>query len=107
MVRISQPSSISSMIKFHSCAILDIVHLRQGLIHRAFGRKELGSPMMDLYYGGLVAGGIEGYGREDFEYDFRLSVLSCVFCPIIWKRGFSVRSAMSAFEDWGCEALLT
>jgi thiamine kinase-like enzyme len=68
------------------------------LVHGTSGCKELEGPLMNFYYQHLIEGGIADYTREDFEYDFRLSVISCVFCPIVWKRAFSVRSAMQAFE---------
>jgi len=76
------------------------------LIHGTSERKALERPLMDFYYRKLIAGGIENYSRDQFEYDYRLSVLSCVFCPILWKRAFSVRNAMKAYKDWDCGALL-
>ena len=61
---------------------------------------------MTFYYDELMSSGVTGYSKEQFEFDFRLSIIACVFCPLIWKRMFSLRSAMEAYEDWDCEELL-
>ena len=76
------------------------------MVHGTSDRKQYESRLMDFYYTGLIDGGITGYSREDFEYDYRLSVIACVFCPLIWKRAFSMRSAMKAYADWNCKELL-
>lgn len=85
---------------------LGVYDLAYMLVHGTSGRRDIERPLLDFYYEGLLAGGIKGYSRDDLMYDFRLSVLSCVFCPIVWKRAFSVRGAMEAYEDWGCEEML-
>ena len=76
------------------------------LVHGTSGRRQIESGLMDRYYEGLIAGGISDYSRDEFEYDFRLSIISCVFCPLIWKRVISMKFAMEAYVDWGCEELL-
>lgn len=76
------------------------------MVHGASGRERLEKGLMDFYYERLVAGGIENYSRELFEQDYRLSVISTTFCPLFWKRVFSMRSAMQAFADWECDELL-
>ena len=76
------------------------------LVHGTAGRREIESPLMDLYYEKLMEAGIGGYTRDDFEYDFRLSIVSTTFCAIIWKRVFSMRRSMEAFADWKCDELL-
>ena len=101
--------------------ITDVEQLTPALLTDRFGRNgflksgsvtsiektgSFESPLMDFYYKRLIAGGIENYSRDQFEYDYRLSVLSCVFCPILWKRAFSVRNAIKAYQDWDCGALL-
>lgn len=75
------------------------------LVHGTSGRKEIESRLMDFYYG-LLTESVSGYGREQFEYDFRLSVVACVFCPLIWKRKFSWDMAMQAYEDWNGDEIL-
>lgn len=76
------------------------------LIHGTSERHAIERPLMDHYYQGLVVSGIEDYSRAQFEHDYRLSVIACVFCPLIWKRTFSMRSAVNAYEDWNCGDLL-
>ncbi len=76
------------------------------LVHGTAGRRELEGPLLDLYFERLVESGVTDYSRPDFEYDFRLSIVSTTFCPIIWKRVFSMRRAMEAFGDWDCGELL-
>ena len=76
------------------------------LVHGTSGRRQIESELMNLYYDGLIIGGISGYSRDEFEYDFRLSIISCIFCPLIWKRVISMKFAIEAFVDWGCEDLL-
>lgn len=76
------------------------------LVHGSSNRSEIEGPMMDFYFRRLGEAGITEYSRSNFEYDFRLSVISCVFCPIIWKRAFSTRSVMQAYEDWDCGEIL-
>ena len=76
------------------------------LVHGTSGRRQIESELMNKYYDGLISGGISGYSRDEFEYDFRLSIISCIFCPLIWKRVISMRFAIEAYEDWGCEELL-
>lgn len=76
------------------------------LVHGTSGRRELEKHLMTFYYDELISAGVTGYGKDQFEYDFRLSVIACGFCPLIWKRMFSFRSAMEAYEDWDCRELL-
>ncbi len=76
------------------------------LVHGTSGRRQIESELMNQYCDGLITGGISGYSRDEFEYDFRLSIISCVFCPLIWKRVISMKFAIEAFVDWGCEDLL-
>ena len=83
--------------------VYDLAYL---LVHGTSGRRKLEHGLMDFYYRGLIDGGISHYSREDFEYDFRLSVISCVFCPLIWKRVFSMCSAVEAYVDWNCAEIL-
>ena len=73
------------------------------LVHGTSGRETLEPTLMHLYYQKLIEGGVEGYTRDQFEYDYRLSIVSTTFCPLIWKRVFSMRSAMQAFADWNCD----
>ncbi|MDE3000042.1 MAG: phosphotransferase [Gemmatimonadota bacterium] len=76
------------------------------LVHGTSGRRQIESGLMNQYYQGLIAGGISSYSHDEFIRDFRLSIISCVFCPLIWKRVISMKFAMEAYEDWGCEELL-
>ncbi len=76
------------------------------LIHGTSKRRELEERLMNFYFDGLKKNGITNYSWGEFEYDFRLSVIACVFCPIIWKRIFSMKNAIDAFEDWNCDELL-
>ncbi len=76
------------------------------LVHGTSGRRQFESGLMNQYYDGLIAGGISDYSRDEFEYDFQLSIISCVFCPLIWKRVISMKFAIEAFVDWGCEDFL-
>ena len=84
-------------------AAYDLAYL---MVHGTRGRAELEPRLMVFYYDTLTAMGVRGYSREQFEYDYRLSVATCTFCPLVWKRPWSFRRAMRAYEDWDCEELL-
>ncbi|NKB70316.1 MAG: phosphotransferase [Candidatus Latescibacteria bacterium] len=101
----------------HQMVLLDWETYKRGLgaydlayllIHATSGRdrEHLQGPLLDFYYQRLTAAGISGYSRADFDYDFRLSVIACTFCPIIWKRTFALGSAMRAYAEWECDELL-
>ena len=47
--------------------------------------------------------------REDGPFEYATAafyLIACVFCPVFWKREFSMRSAVAAYKDWGCAELL-
>lgn len=76
------------------------------LVHGTSNRKDDEDRLMTFYYDEVLTPKVDGYSREQFEYDYRLSVAACVFCPLIWKRVFSFKSAIGAYRDWDCEGLL-
>lgn len=65
---------------------------------------------MAAYYDGLIAAGVTDYNWEEFELDYRLSVLCCLFPPIMWVRNWGgvwvLKKAIENFERWNCEEFL-
>ncbi|NKB66431.1 MAG: phosphotransferase [Candidatus Latescibacteria bacterium] len=65
---------------------------------------------MAAYYDGLVAAGVTDYSRDRFELDYRLSVLCCLFPPIMWVRNWGgvwvLEKAIGNCERWDCAELL-
>jgi len=68
-------------------------------------RRELEKAVLPAYYDELVARGVTGYSREQFEWDYRLSIIACLFPPLSWDHGGATQ-ALSAFDDWDCGELL-
>lgn len=69
-------------------------------------RRELEAAVLPVYYDALVAAGVESYSREQFEWDYRLSIIACLFPPLSWDHG-GAKQALAAFHDWDCGELLT
>ena len=69
-------------------------------------RRELEQTVLPRYYDGLVAGGVDSYSREEFERDYRLAIIACLFPPIAWGSHGGVNLALQAFEDWDCARVL-
>ncbi|MEM7119021.1 MAG: phosphotransferase [Chloroflexota bacterium] len=72
----------------------------------AHRRRQLERPLLRYYHTQLLAAGIENYGWDDCLADYRLSVLACLFPPLLWPRHESIEDAMVAFNDWGCIELI-
>ena len=68
-------------------------------------RRELEKAVLPAYYDGLVAAGVTSYSREQFEWDYRLSLIACLFPPLSWDHG-GANQALAAFDDWNCAELL-
>lgn len=69
-------------------------------------RRELEATVLPLYDDGLVEGGVASYSRDDFEQDYRLGIIACLFPAIAWNSRGGANLACQAFRDWDCEALL-
>ena len=77
-------------------------------------RRALEAPLLRRYHAALLAHGVTGYPWSDCWDDYRLSVvLVSIFIPIWqctlwgWEPNLpAVATAMSAYEDLGCEELL-
>ena len=79
-------------------------------------QPELEQTLLAHYWQSLDAAGVQGYGWDDLLYDYRASIIRCLFFLLIawsptkwaggsWQR--RVRLGMEAFERWECGALLT
>lgn len=68
-------------------------------------RRELEAAVLPAYYDALVATGVSSYSREQFEWDYRLSIIACLFPPLSWDHG-GAKQALAAFDDWDCGELL-
>ena len=77
-------------------------------------RRRLEQPMLDHYHTALLKHGVSGYGRDQLDADYRLSVLLQIFTPV-WQSAFRIPAAvwwshhertMLAFEDLGLYELL-
>lgn len=69
-------------------------------------RRRWEQPLLKRYHDGLLAGGIEKYTWKDCVEDYRLGVMANLFPPLNWRRLDALESAMTAFTDWKCNALL-
>ena len=72
--------------------------------------------MLAHYWQALTAAGIHGYSWDDLQYDYRASVIRCLFflliawSPAHWAGGVwraRVLRGIDAFERWACGDLLT
>ena len=76
-------------------------------------RARLEPGLLKQYYERLIAQGVSGYSWDDFQYDYRASIIRCLFFLIVnwlsarereyWDR---IERGMRAFEQWGCMELL-
>jgi hypothetical protein len=76
-------------------------------------RVRLEPELLKQYYERLIALGVSGYTWEDCQYDYRASIIRCLFFLIAnWlpTRGSSywgrIERGMNAFEHWECIELL-
>jgi thiamine kinase-like enzyme len=69
------------------------------------GSAEVQEKMVNLYYVTLAAHGLE-YSRQQFEFDFRLSVIAHLWPCIRRKDPRELESTMRFFEKHKCEELL-
>ncbi|MDD1532237.1 MULTISPECIES: ecdysteroid 22-kinase family protein [unclassified Bradyrhizobium] len=77
-------------------------------------RQALERPLLNLYHGALIEGGITGYTRGALDRDYRWAVLwqitrpvwqwSIDIPPVIWWN--NLERVMAAVDDLGCEELL-
>lgn len=77
-------------------------------------RRRLERPLLDRYHAALTAHGVQGYGRDALQEDYRLSVLWQLrrpvwqaahdLPPLIWWNNFE--RIMLAVDDLGCAELL-
>ena len=77
-------------------------------------RRQLEPALLQRYYRGLLAHGVQGYAWDDCWNDYRLSViLVSIFIPV-WRWALfkwapdipALESSMTAFEELGCADLL-
>jgi thiamine kinase-like enzyme len=78
-------------------------------------RAEIEHPLIQRYHQQLLHFGVENYTWDDCWYDYRASVIRCLFfligawSPIQWQRGWwwtKVTQGISAFEHLNCIELL-
>lgn len=71
--------------------------------------------MLVHYWQGLETEGIHSYGWDDLQYDYRASLIRCLFfllvawSPVQWAGGVwreRVTRCMDAFVRWDCGELL-
>ncbi|MGV7217671.1 phosphotransferase [Bradyrhizobium sp. UFLA05-112] len=77
-------------------------------------RRALERPLLDSYYGTLIAHGVTGYSREALDRDYRQSVLwhitnpvwqwSVNIPPVIWWN--NLQRVLLAVDELGCEEFL-
>lgn len=72
-------------------------------------RIHLESALVRRYYDQLIRFGVENYAWEDCLYDYRASILRCLFFLInAWslKQRDRIEKGMQAFHYWNCAGLL-
>ena len=69
-------------------------------------RRELERVLLPRYQRQTEAAGIEGYGIDNCESDYRLCVLANLPHVLVWGDEVYMESTMAAFSDWDCEGLL-
>lgn len=69
-------------------------------------RMALEGPLLQRYQAGLEERGVQNYGPEDCDADYRLSVLANVPHALAWESPSYLASAIRAFLDWQCQELL-
>ncbi len=62
--------------------------------------------LMAGYHQALQEAGVPDYGWQAFLEDYRLSVLCCLFPPLMWGSLERAENALSFFERWDCAAFL-
>lgn len=85
--------------------------------HRPFEvREKIESPLIQRYHQQLLHFGVENYTWDECWYDYRASVIRCLFfligawSPIQWQRGWwwaKITQGMEVFEHLNCMELLT
>lgn len=69
-------------------------------------RRELENMLLPRYQRRLGEAGIENYTLQDSRDDYQLCVLANIPHALEWEGPLYLVSAMQAFADWQCEALL-
>lgn len=66
------------------------------------------------YYERLIERGVQNYSWDMFWYDYRLSVIRCLYVPaihggsldLVWLWWSQLEKVMTAYEDLKCAELL-
>ncbi|MEM7331304.1 MAG: hypothetical protein AAF490_04360 [Chloroflexota bacterium] len=67
--------------------------------------KQFEFELLKYYHQNLVRSGMD-YSWEQCLFDYRLSLLGCIFPPLFWSNADALFSAMQICERWDCQALL-
>lgn len=79
-------------------------------------RAIMEEPLLHHYHSALVSCGVKGYTWEDCRLDYRYSVITHVFTPVLqWAGGeipatvwwHNLERIMEAYEDLGCDELIS
>ena len=71
--------------------------------------------MLTRYWQSMASAGVMGYGWDDVQYDYRASIIRCLFFLLIarspqqWTGGIwweRVQQGVAAYERMGCDELL-
>src|SRR5262245_18640810 len=78
-------------------------------------RARLEALLLDRYHGGLCAGGVKNYSRDQLQLDYRWAVIGALLIPV-WQQTLGIPPAvwwshlhrlLAAVDDLDCRALLS
>lgn len=82
--------------------VYDLAYL---LVYEEEARRQWEHTLLERYHQQLIIRGID-YTWDQCLRDYRLSLLACLFPPLLWPNEAALHSALHACEDWGIQQWL-